>query len=152
MSWKESEEQFAAQMRTAIQAAEVISVFFVQVGHSLIIDLRQDIGDPPAVFLDSMVRSPQERLLSFRRLRPNLPLPESITLAPWLDRVGDFNKEGLTWAMMERCRDAGGDRLASEVETCYRELAQLQRDTDRALIFGGGMMTVWQRPASDSNR
>ena len=74
-----------------------MSFFFVRVGHSLILDFRSDTGVPPEILLDGMVGSPRERLLSFRRLRPSLPLPEEITLVPWLDPVADFRRGKVCW-------------------------------------------------------
>lgn len=137
-------------MIEAIGSASVLTIFFVRVGHSLILDLRTDHGESPAVLLDMMVGTPRERLLSFRRLRPNLPLPDEITLAPWPDRVRDFEELGMLDAMRDRLREAGGEELARSGTRIYRQLAAMEREMLRELVRGVGLQTIWQRTGDDA--
>ena len=139
---------FTARLKAAIENAEVISVFFVRVGHSLIMDLRPDVQSEPVVTVDPMADSPYQRLLSFSTLRPTLALPDEITLAPWTEGVADFQDAGLLDTCLDRCRMAGGDSLATEAAGCYRQLIALERNAMRDMIRGIGMQTLWQRDAN----
>ena len=141
-------DDFTERLKAAIENAEVISVFFVRVGHSLILDLREDVESDPVVIVDPMADSPYQRLLSFSALRPTLSLPEEITLAPWTERVVDFQESGLLATFIDRCRIAGGDALANEAAGCYNQLISLEREAMRDMIRGIGMQTLWQRDAN----
>jgi hypothetical protein len=139
------EEQFNARMLEALQTAEVMSVFFVRVGRSLILDMRRDDDTGPAAMLDDIVSTPQARLQSFRRLRPGLPLPERLTLAPWTGAVREFEQRGLLDVVLERCRLEGGDLLTADAAQAFHKLEILEQKYLRDLVRGVGMQTIWQR-------
>jgi hypothetical protein len=139
---------YAERLIEAIANAEVVSVFFFRVGQSLIMDLRPDDASEPLVTLAPMVETAYQRLLSFTSLRPTLALPDEITLAPWPDRVRQFQDAGVMDAVAERCRLAGGEPLAAEAQQCFARLLVLERSALRDMIRGVGMETVWQRDAS----
>lgn len=142
---EQSEEEFDAKMLDALQTAEVMSVFFVRVGRSLILDMRREGETGPAAMLDDIVSTPQARLQSFRRLRPGLPLPERLTLAPWTSAIRDFRERGMLDAMLERCRREGGDELSDVAARAFRQLEILEQKYLRDLVRGVGMQTIWQR-------
>jgi hypothetical protein len=140
-----SDEQFNDRMQEAIRSAEILSLFFVRVGKSMILDFRQAAGMDAAVLLDDIVSTPQARLQSFRRLRPGLPLPEKLTLAPWTSAVRDFRSIGLLDEMLGRCEREGGLDLRSTAERAFQRLESLERKYLRDLVQGVGMETIWQR-------
>lgn len=142
----EHDEDYVRRIIEAFAVAEVMSVFFVRVGRSLILDFRTADGVPPAVLLDGMVSSPHERLRSFERIRPELPLPERLTLVPWTAAVRHFDEEGLLGAMLARCEREGGEELRGSGESGFRSLRRLEQRYLRDLIRGVGMRTIWQRP------
>src|SRR5687768_1650697 len=86
----DEDEFYPDQLKVALADAVVMSIFFVRLGSTMILDFRSTEGVNPAIMVDEMTSSPKERLLSFRRLRPGLPIPEEITLAPWAERVREF--------------------------------------------------------------
>src|SRR4051794_1707579 len=141
----ELEGNYSERMLEAIRTSEVMSVFFIRVGQSLIADLRRGEETGPAVMIDDIVSTPQDRLQSFRRLRPGLPLPERLTLAPWPGAVRDFRERGLLEALLERCRLEGGEELAAAADTGFKRLAFLEQKYLRDLVKGVGMTTIWQR-------
>ncbi|MGD9711543.1 MAG: hypothetical protein AB7V46_05685 [Thermomicrobiales bacterium] len=141
-------DDFTERLKVAIESAEVVSVFFVRVGHSLIMDLRPDPESEPVVVVDRMAESPYQRLLSFSNLRPTLSLPDEITLAPWTERVTDFQESGVMDVFLARCRSAGGDQLASDANSCFGQLLELERNAMKDMIRGIGMQTLWQRDAN----
>jgi len=139
------EAQFNERMIAAVRSADVMSILFVRVGQSMIVDLRREGGSEPAVLLDDIVSTPQARLQSFRRLRPELPLPDRLTLAPWTNAVRDFGDAGILEALLERCRLEGGGELRDRADAAYRRLVALERRFLRELVRGEGMETIWQR-------
>src|SRR5215210_7648761 len=73
-------DEFHERFEGAVRTAEVMSIFFPRIGQSLILDMRHLGNGGPRLLIDTMVASPNDRLLSFRRLRPELPLPERLIL------------------------------------------------------------------------
>ena len=144
-SMEQSEEEFIVRMREALDTAEVMSIFFVRVGRSMILDLRRDDATGPAAMLDDIVSTPEARLQSFRRLRPGLPLPDRLTLAPWTNAVRDFKQQGLLEALLSRCLRDGGDLLHDDAGRAFRQLEILEQKYLRDLVRGVGMTTIWQR-------
>lgn len=140
-----SEDAFHERILDALLAAEVMSIFFVRVGQSLIVDMRHVGRSGPAAMLDDIVATPHARLQSFRRLRPELPLPERLTLAPWTRSVRDFERDGLLDALLDRCGREGGAELREGAAQAYRQLEILERKYLRDLVRGVGMQTIWQR-------
>ncbi len=139
------DEQFNDRMQDAIRGAEILSLFFVRAGKSLILDFRQEPGTDAAVLLDDIVSTPRARLQSFRRLRPGLPLPERLTLAPWTSAVRDFRALGLLDETLARCEREGGPDLKGTAERAFQRLELLERKYLRDLVRGAGMETIWQR-------
>ncbi|MEA2593806.1 MAG: hypothetical protein QOF01_275 [Thermomicrobiales bacterium] len=138
-------DEFHERFVGAVRTAEVMSVFFLRVGQSLILDMRRHGDEGPVILLDEMVATPSDRLLSFRRLRPELPLPERLTLAPWPGAVRSLAESGILDAVLDRCRLEGGEELVDQVQELYRELKTMERTQLRDLVRGVGMQTLWQR-------
>ncbi len=139
------DDQLHEQIRVALRTADVLSIFFVRVGQSMIIDTRSIEGHGPAVILDEIVASPRDRLESMRNLRPGLPLPERMTLAPWTAAVRDFETSGVLDSVLERCKLVGGDDLSDQASKAYRRLRAIERRFMRDLVRGVGMKTIWSR-------
>lgn len=139
------DEEFNDRMQEAIRGAEILSLFFVRVGKSMILDFRHEPGTNAAVLLDDIVSTPQARLQSFRRLRPGLPLPERLTLAPWTNAVRDFRELGLLDETLARCEREGGLELRGIAEHAFQRLEMLERKYLRDLVRGVGMETIWKR-------
>jgi hypothetical protein len=141
----ENTDDFNERIHDAIRGAEILSLFFVRVGKSMILDFRQEPGSQAAVLLDDIVATPQARLQSFRRLRPGLPLPERLTLAPWTSAIQEFRANGLLDAMLSRCELEGGQDLKVTAAKTYRQLELLERRYLRDLVQGVGLQTIWRR-------
>ena len=129
----------------AVAKTEVTSLFFPQLGKALILDMRRRDAVPAAVFLDDMAATPEERLASFRRLRPDLPLPAELTLAAWDGKIRGLEESGVLAAILARCLQEGGERLVEAAEAAYATLRALERDALRRLVAGPGMHTIWRR-------
>lgn len=142
-----SDQFYPDQLRVALADAVVMSIFFMRVGSSLILDLRTIEGVDPTVFVDGMTPTPRARLFSFAHLRPELPIPEEITLAPWAGRVADFEREGVLERLLERCDEVGGGALIAKGRTAYLKMLSEERKILRDMVSGVGMETIWERPS-----
>jgi hypothetical protein len=143
-------ETYRDRIREAVRHAEVVSLFFPQLGKALILDMRRCGADGPALLLDDMAASPRERLASFRRLRPGLPIPERLTLAAWGGHVRGLDDGGILDAILERCRLEGGNELVEHARSLYADMLAIEAGARRALVRGVGTEALWQRPSPDS--
>lgn len=144
----DEDEFYPDQLKVALADAMVMSIFFVRVGSSMILDFRGAEGVNPVVLVDGMTSSPRERLLSFRRLRPQLPIPEEITLAPWPERVVEFERAGVLERLVERCDEVGGGTLMTSARAAYLKILTEERKILRDMLSGAEMETIWERPSS----
>jgi hypothetical protein len=131
----------------ALAEAEVMSIFFPRVGKALVVDTRHDSENGPAVFVDEMVSSPEERLQSIRRLRPQFKELAQLTLAPWVGSTRSFTEQGILEAIVERLHALGFPDAADEAMAAFRQMRQAERATLRDLITGDAQTTrsLWAR-------
>ncbi len=131
----------------AILSVEVLNIFFPWLGQSLILDARHSPEAPPAVILDPMVGSPEARLRSFARLRPQLPIPDRLAVAPWIGSMRAFAETGVYGAIVERVRTLGYPELVADADSAFRHLIRLERAALRGLIAGETSTALWERRA-----
>ena len=136
---------FDERLRKLLQSADVLSILFTRVAHSLIIDFRQSDTVGPRVMTDKIVASPHDRFLSFGRLRPHLPLPEQLTMAFWPLGVREFGESGMLEVLADRCETTGGQALAAEARDSHLYLLKLERKYLSDMVRGVGMKTLWER-------
>lgn len=139
------EDAFGERLFTMIGTADVMSILFTRVSLSLIADFRTTTHVPPAIFVDEVVDSARKRLLSFRRLRPDLPLPDQLTLAFWTPAIREFRDGGALASLEQRCLMTGGPELAAGAVRAYGELLRIERQYLRSMALGEGMGTIWER-------
>ena len=132
----------------AIGRVEVLNVFFPRLRHSLILDTRhdRDRAVAPAIIVDGMVGSPEERMRSFARLRPELPIPERIAVASWLGSIRALVEAGVYAAILERWLALGYPLGERDAERAFRQLARLERAALRDLLTGATSKAIWERP------
>lgn len=130
----------------AVRTSEVLCIFFPWAMRSWIIDTRRSTTSDPKVMVDGMVGSPAARVESFRRLRPELPLPTQIALVPWIGYARQLALTGVLDAIYERCRWECDEALATEAEHCYKAVVRAEDEIKRQVIRGEGMRVIWQRP------
>ena len=92
-----------------ISEAEVMSVFFPTFRRALIVDTRANESVGPFVRLMPMARSPQDRMRSIRRLRPQFPRPTNLTLIPWQRYVDSLVESGVWDQIVDRVRQSGDE-------------------------------------------
>ena len=138
-------EAYTHQVIESVRTAEVISLFFPTAMRSLIIDMRRSLVSEPRILVDRIVTSPAARVQTFRRIRPEMPLPINVTIIPWSGYVMQLVETGVLEAIYERCRWEGDDELEAAAKACYQTLVTMERELRRELVFGAGMKTLWQR-------
>ena len=131
-----------------IREAEVICVYFPAFNQTLLVDARTAYNVTPMMTVVPMVRSASDRIRSLRRLRPQLPRPESITMIPWGRRVASLVDCGLWEQLLVRLD--GMDEPDACAEDCMRRLRAMELAEFRDAIVGRSYQSIWSR--SDAKR
>lgn len=126
-----------------ISEAEVMSVFFPTFRRALIVDTRANESVGPFVRLMPMARSPQDRMRSIRRMRPQFPRPTNLTLVPWQRYVDSLVESGVWDQIVDRVRQSGGESAVASCNEALSELRQMERDELVSAITGRNYHTIW---------
>lgn len=126
-----------------IDTAEVMSVFFPTLRRAVVIDTRHDDKTGPMVIVLPMVASPEERLRSIRRLRPNLPQVNSLTLIPWPRYVASLVRLGVWGRIVKRFEGSGHTEAVAACESALAELERLEKAELAAVVRGENYHTIW---------
>lgn len=130
-----------------IEEADVVTFYFPLLGKTLLVDTRCNQYVGPMVRVVPIARDSNDRLHSVRRLRPQLPRPDSITMIPWTGRVESIVTLGI-WdhllARFEDKRDAGHCRDAAV--RSLEKLRRLERLEMASAILGTRYETLWPAP------
>ena len=94
-----------------VSEAEVLSLYFPRLRKTLLLDTRTAAGVGPLIAVVDMVDNASQRLLSLRKLRPQFPRPQSITLIPWVLRAGSLRQTGVWERLIERLVEATPHRF-----------------------------------------
>ena len=126
-----------------IERAEVMSVFFPTFRRALIVDTRYKDNVGPMVRLMPMARSPQDRMRSIRRIRPEFPRPTNLTLVPWQRYVSSLISSGVWDKILDRLAESGDEGIFAACEKALEELRQLESAELTAAITGDNYHTLW---------
>ena len=122
-----------------VREAEVVCVYFPAFSQTLLVDARTASNVGPMMAVVPMVRTAADRLRSLRRLRPQLPRPESITMIPWGRRVASLVDCGLWQQMLARIDDI------ERAEDCMKRLRAMELAEFRDAIIGRAYKSIWSR-------
>ena len=127
--------------------AQVMSLFFPYLGRALIIDLRHDELEGPAIAVDGMAAGPKERIETIKKLRPRFETPENLTLAPWLGPVRSLESSGAMADVAARLDRIGRPDIKADLDRAYHKLLDAERGEVLALIKGevSRTKTLYQR-------
>ncbi len=128
-----------------IERAEVMAVFFPTFRRSLVVDTRHKEGVGPMVRLMPMARSPQDRMRSIRRARPEFPRPANLTLVPWQRYISSLVSSGVWDKILDRVEESGDEAALIACEEALAELRQLETEELSAAITGKNYHTLWSR-------
>ena len=129
-----------------IEAAEVICLHFPLFRRTLLIDTRCSNDDPPLVRLVPMAKSVEDRFKSLRRLRPNFPQPERITIIPWPSYVDSLVRLGIWDRLLQRFARGGHSTTLARCRDVFKQLQSLERAEMAAAVTGKQYHTIWQAP------
>jgi hypothetical protein len=141
----DQDDQFLGQVLSAINEADVISIFLPLLRRALVIDLRGAPEAPPMVRVLGQVNSIEERISSIERLRPGMGKIRSILGVPWLKSVRSLEEVGITDRLIERLTEAGMHRTESvpALRDAINQLWKIEKLAFAGLIRGEGYRTLW---------
>ncbi len=128
-----------------VAEAEVISIYFPRLRKTLLLDTRTTDEVGPFIAVVDMVDDASQRFLSLRKLRPQLPRPQSITLIPWVLRVDSLRQTGVWGRLVERLRSCGDESCLEAAGRCIDELQALERLEVVRALTGEQHRTLWGR-------
>ncbi len=134
-----------AEVASSIAGAEVVTLLFLILRKTLLIDTRFDIEDDPMVRVVPMVSGPEERVQTIRKMRPNFPKPERIAFIPWPKYASSLIRLGVYDTLKNRLEESGREKPIEDLRTSIRSLEQLEQEELAAVLSGEGYRTIWQR-------
>ncbi|PZC40160.1 MAG: hypothetical protein DK305_001075 [Chloroflexi bacterium] len=131
---------------SVIEDSEVFIVRFNLLDKRLLVDARTNNNDLPLIKLVPRVKSAEERYLFLQRERPNMKLPEQITVFEWPRKIELMQDLGVWQKLTDRLVNIGGDFLLDECENVMQEAIRLERaDLLLAIMGGDGYETLWEK-------
>jgi hypothetical protein len=129
-----------------VDEAEVVTFYFPILGKTLLIDTRSSEHAGPMVRVVPMAGDSTERLRSLRRLRPEFPRPNSLTLIPWNRSIDSLTSLGVWEHVARRLVDHGdGEQYCTAARRCLERLSTLEAAELRSAITGERYHTIWAR-------
>ncbi len=134
-----------------IDDADVFVVRFNAIEQRLLVDSRVDDSGMPFIAMVPPARSAEERYRYLRQHRPDLPLPDQITVIRWPRALIVMRELGVWERIEQRLSDVGGEAVIEDTERVFREGRSLERADMFAAITGGeGYETIWERESPDA--
>lgn len=130
-----------------IDDAPVFVVRFSLIEQRLLVDARPGADGQPFVEIVPPVTSAAERYRYLQKVRPEVSLPEQITVFFWPRALQVMRDLGVCERIEARVEREGGEQAVERVRRVFREAERLERADVIAAIRGGeGYETVWERP------
>ncbi|MCS7207368.1 MAG: hypothetical protein NZ951_05470 [Dehalococcoidia bacterium] len=135
------------QVRSGLEQAEVLSLFFPLLRKTLVVDFRCTVDEAPLVRLAPMARSLPERMRSVRRMRPHWPRPRKLLAIPWPRYVDSLFRLQVADVLLERVAACGHPEAVRQCREALEELRRLERRELAAVVQGENYHTIWARKA-----
>ena len=130
-----------------IDDAPVFVIRFSLIEQRLLVDTRPGSDGQPLVEIVPPVTSAAERYRYLQKARPEVALPEQITVFFWPRALQVMRDLGVCQRIEARVEREGGEAAISRARRVFREAERLERADVVAAIRGGeGYETVWERP------
>ncbi|MSQ29940.1 MAG: hypothetical protein EXR68_05580 [Dehalococcoidia bacterium] len=130
-----------------IDDAPVFVIRFSLIEQRLLVDIRPGSDGQPLVEIVPPVTSATERYRYLQKARPEVALPEQITVFFWPRALQVMRDLGVCQRIEARVEREGGEVAISRARRVFREAERLERADVVAAIRGGeGYETVWERP------
>ena len=132
-----------SEVKRAIDAGEIIALYFPLLRKTLLMDTRTNNVDGPMIRVVPMASSAEERFRELVRMRPRFPKPESISIIPWPKYVDSLRRLEVWDHIVRRFLEIGPRDVVRQCEACLVELRQFERDEVRRAITGEDYETLW---------
>lgn len=134
------------EMGRVIDEAGVLLVRFHVIPQRLLVDAREHAGEGPLIRLVPPVASAEERYRYLQKLRPDVPLPEQITVLSWPRYIEVMREAGLWQRLEQRMFELGGAPLARRCGEVFEEVRSAERaEVVTAILGGEGYESLWER-------
>jgi hypothetical protein len=142
------DEQFVQHMISAIDDADVISLFFPLLRRALVIDARSTPEQPPLISIMPQVASVEERINMIEAQRPGMGKVRAVLAVPWLRSVRELSERGIVPVLVERLVKSGlsPDVSRPRLEKALNRLWGIERMAFAGMIRGEGYQTIWTSP------
>ena len=135
---------------SVVEDSDVFIVRFNLIDKRLLVDARTTENDLPIIKLVPKVKSAEERYLYLQRERPNMKLPEQITVFEWPRKIELMRELGVWKRISDRMISLGGDLLQDTCDNVISEAIRLERaDLLLAIIGGDGYETLWEKDSQE---
>ena len=135
---------------SVIENSDVFIIRFNLIDKRLLVDARTSENELPIIKLVPKVKSAEERYLYLQRERPNMKLPEQITVFEWPRKVELMQELGVWNRINDRMISLGGDMLQATCDQVIAEAIRLEKaDLLLAIIGGDGYETLWEKNSQE---
>ena len=137
-----------SELKRSVSTVEMLTIYFPMIRKTLIVDNRFSGVDSPMVRVVPMVQNVEERIRTLQRLRPRFPRPESLTVVPWVRRIGSLQRLGVIDHLQRHFVDNGWPDTARACRQAYLDLERLEREHIRNAVLGASNFeTIWAADA-----
>ena len=142
------DELFVQHMISAIDDADVISIFVPLLRRALVIDTRSSADVPPLITLMPQVSSIEERIAMIEAQRPELGKVQAVLAVPWLRSVRELGERGIVPVLIDKLASSGLSPNVSRprLERALDKLWRIERLAFASMIRGEGYQTIWTSP------
>jgi hypothetical protein len=134
------------EIKNTLLEADVVSLFFPYFGKTVLIDIRSNETDGPALILTEMVRSPRERIRSMEQLRPGFNDPEKMVLIPWIRYLETLVDSGIWSVIVKKLEKASFIDPSVSANEILEKLRNLEHKDLADAVNGTSYKTIWSKP------
>ena len=134
------------EIKNTLLEADVVSLFFPYFGKTVLIDIRSNETDGPALILTEMVRSPRERIRSMEQLRPGFNDPEKMVLIPWVRYLETLIDSGIWSLVIKKLEKASLIDPSVSANEILEKLRNLEHRELAEAVNGTSYKTIWSKP------
>ena len=129
----------------SLDTADVVSLYFPLLRKTLLLDRRRDSLDGPMVKVVPMAESIEDRFKSLKKMRPGLPVPQTIAVIPWPKYVASLRRLGVWEHVLEGFRKDGQFQALEACGHALDELIALEKaELTQALAASGRYRSLWE--------
>ena len=134
------------EIKNTLLEADVVSLFFPYFGKTVLIDIRSNETDGPALILTEMVRNPRERIRSMEQLRPGFNDPEKMVLIPWVRYLETLIDSGIWSVVIKKLEEASFIDPRVSADEILEKLRNLEHSELADAVNGPSYKTIWSKP------